>query len=126
MSSQQRIGRHDRGDLAQCLTTNPDGARCEPPPIRIGQAQAFPAQLAPEEAVSSIRYASASRSRRSSQAVSTINNIWIAEASITAGIYITDGDSVPRSRLSSRGTERERPTERHDVWTRRRPDTRLS
>jgi len=48
MPPQQRIGRHDRGDLAQRPTAHSEGAQGEPSPVVIGQAQAARSQLPPE------------------------------------------------------------------------------
>jgi hypothetical protein len=55
MPPQQRIGRHDRGDLAQRSTAHPERAPTERSPIRIGQAQAPPSQLPRRRRFSSIR-----------------------------------------------------------------------
>ena len=48
---QQRIRRHDRGDSTQRLTAHSEGAYGEPSPVFIGQAQATPSQLPPEQTV---------------------------------------------------------------------------
>jgi len=51
MPPQERVGGDDRRDLAQSLTAYPNGACCESSPVVIGQPQALPTQLPPEEAV---------------------------------------------------------------------------
>ena len=51
MPAEQRVGRDDRGDLAQRLTAQPVRPRGEPPPVVIGEAQAPPTQLPAQEAV---------------------------------------------------------------------------
>ena len=49
--AQERLRGDDRRDLAQRLTAYPNGARCEPSPVVIGQPQALPTQLPPEQTV---------------------------------------------------------------------------
>jgi hypothetical protein len=51
MPPQQRIWRHDRGDLAQRPTAHPERSHREPPPIVISEAQAPPTQLPSQEAI---------------------------------------------------------------------------
>jgi hypothetical protein len=49
--AEQRVGRHEGGDLAQRPTAHSEGAHREPSPVVIGQAQTPPAQLPPQEAI---------------------------------------------------------------------------
>jgi len=51
MPSEQCVGSDDCGDLAQCPTSYSEGSHRESPPVVIGQAQAPPTQLPPQEAV---------------------------------------------------------------------------
>ena len=51
MPAEQRVGRDDRGDLAQRLTAQPERPHGEPPPVVIGQTQTPPTQLPAQEAV---------------------------------------------------------------------------
>ena len=71
MPAQQRVRRRDRGDLPQDATTHPVGSRRQPASIVVGQAQSRGPSCRLKRPISSIRYAIASRSRRSSQLVST-------------------------------------------------------
>jgi hypothetical protein len=50
MPPQQRIGRHDRGDLAQRAPTRPERSTCEPPVV-IGEARPLPSQLPSQDAI---------------------------------------------------------------------------
>ena len=49
--SQQRVRRDDRRDLTQGVPPQPASAYCESPPIVIGEPQAPPTDLPPEEAI---------------------------------------------------------------------------
>jgi hypothetical protein len=49
--AEQRVGRDDRGDLAQHSTAHPEGPHREAPPVVIRQAQAPPPELPAQEAV---------------------------------------------------------------------------
>jgi hypothetical protein len=51
MPAEQRVGRDDRGDLAQGVTAQAVRPRSQSPPIVIGEAQAPPTQLPAQEAV---------------------------------------------------------------------------
>ena len=82
---EQRVRRHTRGDLAPRATPHPDGAPRELPPVVIGEAKASPTQLPSQEVVLFDQVRDRVPLRRSRQPVSTINNIWRAQRSITSG-----------------------------------------
>jgi hypothetical protein len=82
--SEQRVRPDDRRDLTQGLPAQPVGARAKLPPVVIGEPEAPPAKLPPQTRFCSIRYASTSRSRWSSQLVTVSSNIWTVETSITS------------------------------------------
>ena len=49
--SQQRIGRHDRGDLPQCQPSQLKCPHGKPPSVVIGEAQTPPTQLRAQDAI---------------------------------------------------------------------------
>ena len=51
MPSEQRVRRNDRRDLAQGLTAQPVGSRSKLPPVVIGESEAPPTQLPPQESI---------------------------------------------------------------------------
>jgi hypothetical protein len=100
--SQNRVRRDDRGDLAQDAPSEPVAQGGEPPPIVIHQLEPLPTQWRRRIRFSSTRYAKERRSWRSNQPVRTASTIWRADASITAGVYITGekgADLTPSAEL---------------------------
>jgi hypothetical protein len=49
--SEQRVRRDDRRDLTQCLTTQQVGSRGKRPPVVIGESEAPPTQLPPQDTI---------------------------------------------------------------------------
>ena len=93
--AEQRVRSDDRGDLAQRPTAHPEGPHGEAPSVAIVRRKRRRPSCRRKRRFSSMRYASASRSRRSSQPVSTISSIWNAEASITSASLYHRGRVTP-------------------------------
>src|SRR5690242_8665953 len=83
MPSLQGVGSGDRGDLSQGRTAESVRPYGPPPPLVVRQTEPSAAQLPPQEPVLFDQvHTIASRSRRSSQPVSTLNTMCIAPGSI--------------------------------------------
>jgi hypothetical protein len=84
MPAQQGVGRRDGGELSQRCTAHPVCSSQPPSAIVVSQAQPPGPKLAPQKPVFFDQYATASRSRRFSQPVSTPSNSCSAAGSITS------------------------------------------
>jgi hypothetical protein len=106
MPAQNRVGRNDRRDVGQHLSTQPLPASREPPTLRIGQPQAPADELTPKYSVFLNQIGDDVLLLVSQPAASIARTIRKHARFMTARVYIIESASDFRDVRPTRGTSR--------------------